>query len=57
MDRFEYTMPLNKHGTQRLTTTGFTAETKNGKNLTARIMPAFGRLAGKQHWQILVRFT
>lgn len=57
METFEYTMPLNKKGTQQLTATGFTAQTKSGKNITAKIMPAFGTVAGKQHWQIVVRFT
>lgn len=57
METFEYSMPLNKKRTQKMTVTGFTAQTKSGKNLTAKIMPAFGTIAGKQHWQIVVRFT
>lgn len=57
METFKYTMPLNKKRTQTMTVTGFTAQTKSGKNFTAKIMPAFGTVDGKQHWQIVVRFT
>ncbi|WP_349550086.1 hypothetical protein [Leuconostoc pseudomesenteroides] len=57
METFEYTMPLNKKGTHSVNLTGYTAKTKSGRNLTAKIIPAFGTIAGKQHWQIVVRFT
>lgn len=40
-----------------MSVTGYTAKTKSGRNLTAKIMPAFGTIEGKEHWQIVVRFT
>ncbi|MCK8605685.1 hypothetical protein LNP18_06155 [Leuconostoc citreum] len=57
METFQYNMPLNKKGTQSVPMTGYTVKTKSNKHITARIIPAFGTVNGKGHWQIAVRFT
>lgn len=57
MEAFEYIMPLNKKGTQKVIATGYTAKTNSGKDITVKILPAFGMIDGKQHWQIIARFT
>lgn len=57
MAAFEYIMPLNKKNTQKVIATGYTAKTKSGKDITVKILPAFGMIDNKHHWQLVARFT
>jgi hypothetical protein len=57
LQEFKTHLVFNKRGTKFTYTMGYTGQTANGKNLTARLKPAFQTINGKRKWQLLVQFT